>query len=274
MARKGNLLYNGDFETGTTEGWINGIFGLNGEMEFSASEEAKYEGNYGGMLRATGSNQQSYVGYNKVCSFEEYEGYLYLIKCKIISGNLMYPVLFGLDDKGSLIKTIRLGRLLYPHYWEKHQVILRGDGEITHFKVGVFAEGASAGDKFYFDEAKLIPLKSIKGHQLSEYFYVNNLTTDFVWLSPLACIGTAKLRSAVRTDKVSGTSPTLDVTIMAVKMENDLCYYELKHTQFTGKDFEELTIDVRNIGYLWVTYDLGGTDPQFDIYHFLSLEPY
>jgi len=186
----------------------------------------------------------------------------------------MYPVLYGLDDNGNLIKTICLGRIEYSGYWYRHQAILRGDGEITHFKVGVFAHGQISGNKFYFDEAKLIPLRSIKGHQLSDYYQRDVLTSDMSRLVPLACMGTARLRSAVRTWSVSGTSPTLDVTIIAVKIEDNLCWYELNHTQITNRTFEELTIEVRNIAYLWVTYDVGGTDPQFDIYHFLSLEPF
>ena len=268
------MLFNGDFETGTTEGWINGIGGLSGEMSFEAKEEAKYRGNYGGKLYAYEDEQHSYIGYDKFCSFEEYEAYLYLISCKIISGNLMYPILYGCDDKGNLLKTMPLGRVAFVGNWYTHQAILRGDGEVTHFKIGVYAYGQTTGNTFYFDEAKLIPLRSLKGHQLSWFEFIDDLTSDTVRLVPLACVGTAKVRSAVRTYFVSGTSPTLDISVMCVKIEEDICRYELSHTTFTESDFEELTIDVRNIAYIWVVYDVGGTDPQFDVYHFISLEPY
>ena len=77
MALKGNLLYNGDFETGDTQGWNSNPFGLSDEHDFFASCPAAYRGNYGGTLFAGEDYAYLYLMYEKMFSFEEYEAYLY-----------------------------------------------------------------------------------------------------------------------------------------------------------------------------------------------------
>ena len=94
------------------------------------------------------------------------------------------------------------------------------------------------------------------------------------WYSSIACIGKCSLRSIVRTDNVSGSSPTLDIIIQIFMMEKANTYYTLTHSQFTGEDFEEVTIDIPDVSCIHVFYTLGGSSPSFDIYHFLRLEPY
>lgn len=274
MALKGNLLYNGDFETGTTEGWINGAFGKSGECVLSASEEAKLRGNYGGMLTAQGHFNQSYIAYDKMCSFEEYEAFLYILPIKMVAGIYTVGYLYGLDDKGNLIDDYWLGYNNETGSWRTIKAILRGFGDIIHFKVGVFYYAYDAGDKLYFDEVKLIPLRSIKGHEIADYRYFDNLTADKEWYSLIACIGKCKLRSIVRTAEVSGTDPTLDVTVDVGLLDNTTTYLSVSHTTFTGEATEEKIIDVPEVCWLHIKYTLGGTSPSFDIYHHLRIEPY
>jgi len=274
MAKKGNLLYNGGFETGTTEGWLTNPFSLPSECEFSASADAKYRGNYGGLLKATKDNAIINIAYDKFCSFEEYEAYLYIIHCKMISGCVFYPILFGSDDRGQYIGRLGLGYLTDTGNWNKYQAILRGFGDITHFKVGVYAYAYYKDDTFFFDEAKLIPLRSVRGHVLRENRFWVNVTSDKSWSSWLACIGKCKLRSIVQTVNVSGTDPTLDITLSIRIFADEWVYYTLQHSQFTGEEFEEVTIDLPEISFIWVDYKLGGTSPKFSIQHYLRVEPY
>jgi len=274
MALKGNLLYNGDFETGTTEGWINGAFGKLGECVLSVSEEAKLRGNYGGMLTAPGYFNESYIAYDKMCSFEEYEAFLYILPIKMVAGCYTIGYLYGLDDKGNLIDDYWLGYNNETGSWRTLKAILRGFGDITHFKVGVYYYSFEEGDKLYFDEVKLIPLRSIKGHEIADYRYFDNLTADKEWYSLIACIGKCKLRSIVRTAGVSGTDPTLDVTVDVGLLDNTKTYLSVSHTTFTGEATEEKIIDVPEVCWLRIKYTLGGTSPSFDIYHHLRIEPY
>ena len=274
MALKGNILYNGDFETGTTEGWVTGAFGKPFEYDFSVSSDAKYRGNYGGMLVAQEDLALGYLAYNKTASFEEYEAYLFIMYVNMLSGFYTQARLFGLDDKGNLIDDFILGYNTDTNEWRKFVILLRGFADITHFQIGMFAYGNTAGDKIYIDEAKLIPLRSVKGHTIAEYRRFDNLTANKTWYSCIGCIGKCKFRSIVKTQDVSGTSPTLDISIQISLLEITSSYYVLNHKQFTGEDFEEVSIDLPEASVITVKYTLGGTDPSFDIQHHLRIEPY
>jgi len=274
MALKGNLLFNGDFETGTTEGWIYGPFGKPcSGISFTASAEAKLYGEYGGLLSAIYDGSYAEIAYNKIVSFEEYEAFLYILPCKMIDMGLHQEVLYGLDDKGNLIRSIDLVWRTNTDEWAKLQTLLRGFGDITHFQVGLFYYSFYNGGKLYFDEVKLIPLKSVKGHVLREKKRFTNLTTSRSWSSVLSCIGRCQLRSIVKTENVSGTSPTLDVTIQVYLFEPECPYLTYSHSQFTGEETEEIVMDLPEACFIKVDYNLGGTSPSFDITHMLRLIP-
>jgi len=274
MALKGNFLFNGDFETGTTEGWIFGPFGRGcANISFTASAEAKLYGQYGGLLTATADDAYAELAYNKTVSFEEYEAFLYILPCKMTDLGLYSGVLYGLDDKGNLVDSIYLVWRTDIGEWARLQTLLRGLGNITHFQVGLFYYGFYNGGKLYFDEVKLLPLKSVKGHVLRDKQTFTNLTTGIEWDSVLCCIGRCQLRSIVKTANVSGTSPTLDVTIKVYLFEPEYYYLTYSHTQFTGDDIEELVLDLPEAALIRINYDLGGTDPSFDITHMLRLIP-
>jgi len=274
MALKGNLLFNGDFETGTTEGWIFGPFGRGcANISFTASAEAKLYGEYGGLLTATADDAYAELAYNKTVCFEEYEAFLYILPCKMTDLGLYSGVLYGLDDKGNLVDSIYLVWRTDIGEWARLQTLLRGLGNITHFQVGLFYYGFYNGGKLYFDEVKLLPLKSVKGHVLRDKQTFTNLTTGIEWDSVLCCIGRCQLRSIVKTANVSGTSPTLDVTIKVYLFEPEYYYLTYSHTQFTGDDIEELVLDLPEAALIRINYDLGGTDPSFDITHMLRLIP-
>jgi len=274
MGLKGNLLYNGDFEAQNTEGWEVGAFGLLGQHTLTASEEAKLRGSYGGLLTANVGFAQTYLAYNKVCSFEEHEAYLFIAPFKMLNGFYNMEMLYGLDDKGNLLEKFWVGYNEDIGEWRKIVALLRGYSDITHFKIGMYIYSIYAGDKFYLDEVKLYPLKSIKAVELAETRNFNDVTTDITWYSGLACVGKCKLRSIVDVRDVSGTSPTLDIEINIGLFKNTGTTYTLQHTQFTSKGFEEKIIDLPEACWIGVSYKLGGTDPSFDIYHDLRIEPY
>ena len=274
MVLKGNLLYNGDFETGTTEGWELAPYGLTSECDFSASASAKLRGNYGGYLKTTQVYGDAYIAYNKVCSFEEYEGFLFILPVKMISGLVVTGLLYGLDDKGNFIDDYILGYITETGNWRNIIALLRGFREITHFKVGLWFWGYDAGEECYFDEVKLLPLRSIKSHELRDHRLFDNLSANKTWYSGLACIGKCKVRSVLQVYNVSGTSPTLDTRLTMIMFEGTSNAYTIQHTQFTADGFEEKTIDIPELSLIKVEYTVGGTDPSFDVYHHLFVEPY
>ena len=273
MALKGNLLFNGDFETGTTEGWISGPFGKICQYDLHASEWGAYKGDYGGYAVALQNGAVGYFGYDKVCSFEEYEGYLFMFYGKISSGFYLNGVLYGLDDKGNLIKDYTIGYITEMGEWKKVMALLRGYKDITHFKVGIELGGVNVGDVSIFDEVKLYPLKSIRSHILGETITISGLGTGRQVDVGLACFGSCVLRSILKTYNVEGTNPTLNTRIEVYIFDAPNTKIIRNHTEFTTEQFEEIDIDLPEISFIRIIYAVGGTDPSFDIEHNLRIEP-
>jgi len=273
MVRKGNLLYNGDFETGTTEEWILGPFGLMTQHNLTVSPEACLRGYYGGMLEAVVNGAETYLAYDKMCSFEEYEAYLFVFPFNLVNGLYNLGQLYGLDDKGNLLEKFWLGYNDTLGEWRKIVALLRGFSDITHFKVGAYVLSQNSGDKFYFDEVKLYPLKSIKSIELAEVRNFYDVQTNTDWYSGLACIGQCRLRSIIKVQNISGTSATLDIDIYTGLFTLDGPAYYIKHSQFSADGFEEIKIDLPEVSWIYIKYTVGGDNPRFNIYHNLRVEP-
>ena len=273
MALKGNLLFNGDLETGDLTGWDLQPFGKTQQYTATVTTDAKLRGNYGLKLSSDVDLAVGYIAYNKICSFEEYEGYLFIFPFKMVEGYYNVGILYGMDDKGNLIDDYWVGFNKEKGTWKTIKAILRGFGDITHFKIGGHFYGTYNTDIFYIDEVKLLPLRSIKGHVLAEYKAFDNVTTNTEWYPLLACIGECKLESIVRTSDVSGTSPTLDVEVEIGLFDNTATYLSYTHTQFTGEGVDKLSVELPEVCWIKVAYTLGGTDPSFDIYHHLRIIP-
>jgi len=274
MVRKGNLLFNGDFETGTTEGWEKGPYGFTCNYEFSADSGAKLRGNYGGMLFSSDYKPSAYIAYNKVCSFEEYEGYLFICPFKVIKGTTFMGILYGLDDNGNYITQYPIGSYFGEGDWTSVKAILRGFGDITHFKVGCYIYGKDDGGKVYIDEVKLIPLRSLKGHVLADFYNNTSISSLTRWRPMLICIGRCRLESIITVNDVSGTSPTLDVTISTGLFEDWRTELTHSHPQFTDIGTDRLSVDLPEVCWMIVTYSVGGADQSFDVSHHLRLQPY
>ena len=273
MALKGNLLYNGDFETGDTTGWNSNPFGLSDEHDFFASSPAAYRGNYGGTLLAGEDAAYLYLMYEKMFSFEEYEAYLYTAYINSVNGNQKSLVIYGLDDKGNLEGKHYVAYNNDENVWEKHLIMIRGFYNYTHFKVGMFCFGLYAGDKHYIDVVELIPLKSVESYTLSKFWEYKNVTSSFYKYVPLGLLGKGKIISIINVDNVSGTDPTLDIRITVGQAESVGLTMQYSHSQFTTKGSERIEHSVENVGQIFIEYDVGGTSPSFDFKHAIYLAP-
>lgn len=270
---KGNLLFNGDFETGTTEGWINGAYGMMREYQFSVTTDDVYLGNYAGKLTSLINHPITFMAYDKLVSFEEYEAYLYVSHHKIVLGDFCYALLYGVDDKDNLMGMYALGYVNKKNTWGKIIALLRQFNDNTHFKVGVYYQGVLDGGEIYLDEFRLIPLRSIKSVILRDYNSLTNLTANEIWYVNLAMMGPAKVYSEVEVLNVGGTSPTLDIKLAFYHINPSKNIVEKSHTQFSSEGKEIITQEVTDFSFIKVEYTVGGTDPTFDIRHLITAIP-
>jgi len=273
MVRKGNLLYNGDFETGTLENWEHGAYGLPAQCIFGVSIVDKYRGNYSGEFQAFENYAESYVAYDRVCSFEEYEAFLYIIYAKKSYGLYARPVLYGLDDKGNLIKTIALSWLTENDVWKRNLVLIRQFGDITHFKVGYHYKAVAAGDYCFIDEAKLLGYKSIKSLILNDSVYKENVTSNTYYNFSLGCFGRCKIVSIIKVEDVSGTDPTLDVKLSACLLDDSTICIDTSHGTITSAGTYVLETEFPEISWLHADYNVGGTSPSFTFKHVIRVYP-
>jgi len=273
MVLKGNLLFNGDFETGTTEGWDTQPFGKTQQYTLTASSEAKYRGNYGGKLHSETDLAIGYLAYNKTVSFEEYEAYLFILYTKMVRGYFNTAFLYGLDDKGNLIDDFFIGYNDEEGVWKKFIAILRGFGDITHFKVGGYFYGTFAPNTYYIDEAKLIPLRSVKGHVIAETLSFSNITADKKVYLGLACIGRCKIESIIKVYGVSGTNPTLKPYVFTGLFPDGATTLTIEHTTFTTEGRERKYYELPEVCFVELFYDVGGDNPSFDVKHYIRIIP-
>ena len=273
MVLKGNLLYNGDFETGTTEGWNSNPYNLSHEHTFFASCPAAFKGNYGGTLFASEDDANLYLSYDKVINFEEYEAYIFSSRVKIVDNGRGGMVLYGLDNKYNLEGVFWLCYNDIVGKWNLFTALVRGIAGVPFYKVGLWFYAPFSGNGFYIDEVNLIPVKSIKGISLMEKWTLSHVTSTQMRYTMLGGVGRFKLVSILETRNVTGTSPTLDTRIIVAQMDDIGRTREIQHSQFTGEKTERIVAEVENVGYIHYRYEVGGTDPSFDIYQHIYLFP-
>jgi len=273
MARKGNLLFNGDFETGTEEGWIKKPFGLGDDYYFECWGGFSYRGDYSGFISCPNATSNAYISYNKTCSFEEYSGYLFIAYLYNVSMEYSEGRIYGLDDKGNLINHFGLGRNYEKEEWQKITAILRGFGDITHFAVGIRCYSYNSNEDMYFDEVKLIPLRSVEGHVLAEYLHFDDLQYVVDKYVGLACIGTCRLTSILRISEIQGTDAVLKTSLKIHLLDSPNTVLEYSHSDFTDTGLEKITIDLPEVSFIEIRYNAGTDGDKFDIDHHLRLEP-
>jgi len=272
MALKGNLLYNGDFEVGDTSGWVVNPFGKSGVFSLTTTTDKVKAGSYAGKFSPSGAGS-GYLAYNKSFAFEEYEGYLF-IGWLYMSGDYYHAgYLWGLDDKGNLLDEFFLGINLDSGVWKKFVGILKAYGELTHFQIGVHAYAFADTDIHYIDEFKIIPIESLRSVVIHDKWKNATITAGVDKWYDLICMGQARVYSILHVTDVSGTDPTLNVTIKPSVLEDINLCNQFSHTQFTGTGAEEKYLDVSSVNGIKVEYRVGGTDPSFTINHYLKVVP-
>jgi len=273
MALKGNLLFNGDFETGTTEGWNLNPEGFSNNYDLVIETNEILGGNYGGNLLSSKPYAVGWICYEHLANFEEYDAYLLIFPVKIEKGDYLYQMVFGYDDKGALRGLLYLGYNDIVGEWKRGQAILRGYADITHFKIGLFMRGESDGGQFYIDEVKLIPLKQPASHTLAETVEISNLTITKTFYLPLGCIGRCKIESVVKVKSVSGTDPTLKPYVITGLLPDGQTSLTIEHKLFTEEGRERKYFELPEVSFVEIIYNVGGDNPSFSLRHDIRIYP-
>jgi len=267
MVRKGNLLYNGTFETGDTTDWVTKPHSLGNNFTIEASTEKVYKGSYSGKVTITDNGGNCFLEYDKALDFEDYEAYLMLARIYLVDFSYGWGAIYVLDDNENYSTYNLIGKTNELNKWKTLEAIIIGQGDCCKFKPGAIFYGVASNNYGYIDELKVMPLKSRKANTLFDSWEYTALNSDATKYLLMAVTAPAKIFSKVRVSKVSGTNPTLDISVKSHYFEDHLSYESVSHTQFTATGQELKTLETPGFCWIEIGYTLGGTDPSFDLVH-------
>jgi len=273
MVRRGNLLYNGGFETGTKDEWNIREIMPYPDFTLDVTQDKVYRGSYAGVMVAIIDNSEAHLVYNKLISFEESEAYLFIGYAFLANAERCQGYVYGYDDNGNYITKYPIGYNDEQNKWKRFLGIIRGFAEITHFKVGLYAFADTQYDYLYLDEFKVIPLKSAKSHQIMEEWAYDDLISNTSKSLCLCVFGECRLESMLTVNACIGTGKTLDTKIKVWHHSQYQIYEEIEHSQFTDVGRERITADIPDAAYIFVEYTVGGTGTHFDLHHQIRLTP-
>ena len=159
--RKGNLIRNGDFESGSLEGWDDRFWGL-GDNYGSMYIESGVGYSSGKCLKVYAySVDEYYVGYNQVFDAEEVAGYIYSfystpLACEAdVSPAIYYYNEFNDNEQVIWFKGHISG------LWKKFEGFIRKINNCPKFSVGFHHDNTSPTGYVRFDSFSLIPIRNI-----------------------------------------------------------------------------------------------------------------
>jgi len=270
MVRKGNLLYNGDFESGDVEGWtVAPKCSLYSEANIAIDNANQKSGSYCGKLTAGGASYQA-KGYDLKLDFEEYVGYLFEIWGKKDTAYGLAPMVEFYDSQGNIRNCYMLNYTTDTGYILSHGIFTNwGMGAYAKLFLGIYA--LNAGEIAYFDNVSVIGLKNIKDWSFNLFKDLGTITSDTTWNTCLMIPRPAIIRDKVNVTNTGGTSPTLDIEIR-MNAPYILSFIEGKSfSQITGDGLYFLTFETNSFGLIYVKHTLGGTDPTFDVSHHMEV---
>lgn len=270
MARKGNLIYNGDFETGTVEGWIHAPkWATYKKASIEVDSVNQRTGSYCGKVIAGGLGVYG-IGYDLLLDFEEYPAYYFVAYGKLGNMVQIYPFVEFYDEGKKVIYLLLLGFSRVNEY-------VRFAGYITNLGLGRYARfyiggyGLNAGDACYWDDISVTPVRDIRGisieHHVGSKRYTGNASDYLNLFFPRPMI----IRDLMLVSNTSGTSPTLDVSIQVYSPRALRVIEEKAFPQVTADGTYYLTFETSSFGFLGLNYKVGGTKPRFDVEHYLQI---
>jgi len=271
MVRKGNLLWNGDFETGDKVDWVLNPFNLGtGLSDFVVVTDPA--GGYAGNLWVAGGNNEGYIMYDKECDFEECEAFIYLMRIKKFSGRFIEGVLYGLDDNGNYIDFIPFAEVRENNVWKTIKCVLRQYNNFSHFAVGIRGLTLTDDTVCNFRGAKLIPVKHANSVYIGEYIRKDDLSSDFDYYGECACLGRCKFYSIITVPQLSGTDVELTIRISLYTQDWVENLVILEHPTLTEPSCDILSIEMPEVAKYRIQY-ISGTSPVADIRHDIRIVP-
>jgi len=206
-----NQLRNGSFELGNTNFWI-----LMAGSEFAVSEVQKVRGVYSGKVKS------DVIGCSKIRNNDYIavkEGQIAHLKASFYAAeSAIYRIYcWEYDDDLSLIEEVIHGEALLGNQWETKEEYFAIEPEVGYIKISVGMVSAGNDADVYYDNVRLeiLEVKDFTARDL-ELIAVEDETTEHTAYGAEFFTGVWKeAEYFLKCTSLTGTTPTLDVTIQA-----------------------------------------------------------
>ena len=255
-----SLIRNGGFERGNTDFWE-----VLNNATFEVSTVSPLQGTYCGKITSPGSTYPVVLcaDYIDVKPYQILDGILY---CKSATTRQVQTIAYYYDVDYSLIST-ETGQLVSNDGTYK---LISGQFRVpagcAYARFGIKIRTTYSGEIFYLDGAglEIIGSESALSGVIELLPYDTYTASGSTYYDAKSMMQFSSYYAGLNCYSVSGTSPTLDVTVKEV----DIFNIEVVIGSFTTVTAAtEERIDLpRCLGrQVYLSYTIGGTDPSFDL---------
>ncbi|MHC1567526.1 MAG: hypothetical protein ACXQTD_07440 [Candidatus Syntropharchaeia archaeon] len=269
MTKKGNLIENGDFEAGNTDGWTEAPKSGYNTATIEVDSSNQKSGSYCGKVVAGGSGYYA-IGYEKLFDFEEYPGYYFQIWGNRHSAYGIYPYIETYGEKEEYIDYYQLGSYVGNGY-QLFRGVIPNLGYTRWWRLFLRVYAMSADTAGLFDDIAVIPISRIEDWSLELYKDLGTITSNKSWQPYVLIPRSAKIRAFAAVTGTSGTSPTLDITMKLAEPKGLRVIEEKAFSQITGDGDYFQSWETFGFGFLSVSFTVGGSNPSFDVDMYLEV---
>jgi len=276
MALKGNLCWNGDLETGTTEEWSNKYWSYD-NPPMMVMDGAGIDGGYALYIPIFTAGIHYGVCYDKVFPFEERELYFVEVYGKVVDATIK-PVIQFLDGKKRPLGELMFGTIFWNDEWERMCALVARRFGASYFRVGFLLHTATQGE-VYLDNLSVVGLTHSRDWVCGKYhrFSLSGEGYDD-WYCNIAVFVRHCYSWLVHVRELSGSSPKVILRLRNIVSSTDRAtdanVMGLKVTdEFTSSDIEHYSGSWLLYGYYTIRAETTGADTQAIVDTRLSLIP-
>jgi len=276
MALKGNLCWNGDFETGTFEGWSDQFKGLP-SPNLAVMDGEGIDGSYGLWITPSQTNEYEGFCYDMVFPFEERELYFVEVQAKNMGASIRGQIEY-LDAYKRVLGYDEFGVALTGG-WERMCALVARRFGASYFRVG-FVFFASGDYVAKLDNLSVIGLTHSRDWVWSDYhsFSISGETYDD-WYCNVAIFVKHSYSWIIDVRNITGSSPSVVLVLKQLiprdRNVSSVFDYDIKTSDtFTSTGQTAYAGSVSHHGYYKIRCQTSGSDTEVDVNTCLTLIPF
>ncbi len=271
--RKGNLIRNGDFESGNLDNWEERFWGLGYYTSGFGVESGVGYSSGKCMYCDILTNRDYYIGWDEVFDMEDVAGYIYgfYASPRMIEVDLC-PTIYYYNE----FNDNELAHSFYAHAtsgWQPYQGFIRKMNEYSKISVGFMMDNASGNNRVRLDSFYLIPV-----YNISSVTFFRNWNRragegnyyDYIWIF---CVGLCKVSLTVHVYPHS-TGLDSSVYVWLYPLTKDGHSIVTDHLYFTTiENAETMSWIGHDIAGVRLWTDINDSNSDYTVDYYLNIQP-